>query len=76
MVSSRAVTAAVGLSVSLGISAVLWWVFETVLVFLVVPFVPLLLRDNERRIKECPNCSFRTRHSESEFCPRDGHRLD
>jgi hypothetical protein len=42
--SSRTLTALVGLVGSLLISAVAWWYFDTLFVFLFVPFVPLLFR--------------------------------
>jgi len=80
MVRSR-VTAA-GIAVSLLVSAAAWYYFDTLLLFLVVPLVPLLLRDRggtadrgaERR--ECPACGFRTTDPGFEYCPRDGTRLD
>lgn len=44
MVGSRTVTALVGLIVSLAISVAAWMVFDSLILFLFVPFVPLLLR--------------------------------
>jgi hypothetical protein len=44
MVSSRVVTALVGLVGSILISALAWWYFDTLFDFLFVPFVPLLFR--------------------------------
>lgn len=72
-------TAAVGVAVSLLVTAVLWWYFETFVFFLFLPFVPFLFRGDdgaERRVRECPECGFRTDTDEYEFCPRDGTRLD
>ena len=79
MVASRTATAAVGLLASLAITAVLWWYFETLLVFLFLPFVPFLFRSpgtDRPPAKECPVCGFRTRDGEFDYCPRDGHRLE
>ncbi|UPW00599.1 hypothetical protein M0R88_00505 [Halorussus gelatinilyticus] len=41
---SRTATAAVGLGASLAVSVAVWYYFDTLLVFLVVPFVPILFR--------------------------------
>jgi hypothetical protein len=79
MVASRTATAAAGLLVSLALTVALWWYFETLLVFLFLPFVPFLFRgraDDEPPVRECPVCGFRTRAEDFEYCPRDGHRLD
>lgn len=82
MPSSRTVTALAGLGVSLAVSAAVWYYFETFLLFLVVPFVPLLLRgrgggDRTRsRFRRCPACGFRTSVPDFDFCPRDGTRLE
>ncbi|WP_276272897.1 hypothetical protein [Haloarcula litorea] len=80
MIGSRTVTAAAGLLASLAVSAALWWYFDTLAVFLVVPFVPFLSRrlggDEDRPpARECPECGFRTRSPEFDYCPRDGRRL-
>ena len=81
MVGSRLVTAAIGLLVSLLISAAAWYYFETFLLFLFVPFVPLLLRRGDgssdaKRVRSCPECGFQTTDSAFEYCPRDGTRLE
>jgi hypothetical protein len=77
MVSARTATAALGVLGSLAVSVTLWWYFDTLAVFLFVPFVPFLFRQRDRPPeKECPVCDFRTRSTEYEYCPRDGHRLD
>lgn len=77
---SRTVTALGGLFVSLVISVVAWWYFDTVLVFLLVPFVPILFRrgdDHERPPhKECPTCGFNTHEPGIKYCPRDGTKLE
>jgi len=79
MVSSRTATALTGLATSLAVSLLLWWYFETLLVFLVVPVVPFLFRAGTERerppVRECPECGFRTTEAAVEYCPRDGRRL-
>jgi len=80
MVDSRVATALIGLALSLLVSALAWYYFGTVLLFLVVPFVPLLLRGRgngrEHPVRECPACGFRTADPGFEYCPRDGTRLE
>lgn len=81
MVSSRSLTALAGFAISALISAAAWLLFDTLLLFLFVPFVPLLLRrvgsaEPEREALECPACGFRATDPSYEFCPRDGSRLD
>jgi hypothetical protein len=82
MVGSRTLTAAVGLGVGLLVSLAAWVYFDTLLLFLVVPFVPFLFRrgsggDAERPPeRRCPVCEFRTRSPEYDYCPRDGSRLE
>jgi len=78
---SRTVTAIAGLLASLLLGVVLWYVFETALVFLFVPFVPFLLRGwspdrPEGTVAECPVCGFRTAEDSFAYCPRDGTRLE
>lgn len=79
MVSSRVATAAAGVLVSLLLSVGVWKVYGVGLFFLAVPFVPLLFRgrssESEPTVHECPECGFRTRNPEFEYCPRDGTRL-
>jgi len=81
MVGSRTATAAVGLAASLLVTALLWWYFESLFVFLLVPFVPILFRrlggDSEPTIvQECPHCGFQATSSAYDYCPRDGSRLE
>ncbi len=81
MVSSRIVTAIAGLGISVLISVVAWLVFDTLLLFLFVPFVPLLLRgagsaSPDREARQCPTCGFKSADPAFEFCPRDGTRLE
>jgi len=82
MVGSRTLTALVGLLASLAISAAAWYYFDTFLLFLVVPFVPFLLRrgatarEGDHGSRECPVCGFRTADPAYEYCPRDGTRLE
>jgi len=86
MVGSRTLTAAGGLAVSLLVSVLAWVYLDTLLLFLVLPFVPVLFRgwggadqepERERpRRRECPVCDYRTRDPTHDYCPRDGHRLE
>ena len=78
MVSSRALTALVGVLVSLVLSAALWYYFDSLLFFLFVPFVPFLFRgsDEEQEVAECPVCGYRTPDPDHDYCPRDGTRLE
>ncbi|SDC69266.1 hypothetical protein [Natrinema hispanicum] len=81
MFGSRTATAVVGLLVSLLVSAVLWWRFNTVAFFLVVPFVPFLFgksgrESSEPPVRTCPACGFQTRDPAYEYCPRDGTALE
>lgn len=82
MVGSRTLTAAAGLVASLAVSVALWWYFDTLAVFLFVPFVPFLLRRGggddrpEPSVRSCPQCDFRTTNDAYDYCPRDGRRLD
>lgn len=77
MVGSRTLTAVVGLAVSLGVSVAAWVYFDTLLVFLLVPFVPFLFRRSSNRSPErrCRVCGFASRNPDYEHCPRDGTRL-
>ena len=80
MVSSRTLTALVGLALSVAVSVAAWVYFDTLLVFLLLPFVPLLFRGrgeetDRARLRECPECEFRTRDPEVRYCPRDGTEL-
>lgn len=82
MSGSRTVTALVGIVLSLVITAILWWQFDSLLFFLFIPFVPFLFRGfgstdtNQPEPRRCPQCGFQTTDEEYEFCPRDGRRLD
>ncbi|WP_262180779.1 hypothetical protein [Haloarcula laminariae] len=80
MVGSRTLTAAVGLLVSLLLSAALWVYFDTLLVFLFLPFVPFLFRgfggDGPTIVQECPHCGFQATSEAYDYCPRDGSRLE
>jgi hypothetical protein len=79
MVSSRLATAAVGVAVSLAVSAAIWWYFDVALFLLAVPLVPFLFRsrgdDDRPPVRTCPECGFGTRNPSFEHCPRDGTRL-
>ncbi|WP_225333388.1 hypothetical protein [Halomicrobium urmianum] len=84
MFGSRTLTAAIGLVGSLLLSAVLWWYFDALAVFLFLPFVPFLFRraggggragGSTVTYRECPQCGFRTADPDYEYCPRDGARL-
>jgi len=70
-------TAAIGLVVSIGLSAVAWWYLDLALFLVFLPFVPFLFRRGEQRpVRECPACGYRTRDDDHEYCPRDGERLE
>jgi hypothetical protein len=83
MVSSRTATAVAGLLGSLALTAALWWYFDSLFVFLFLPFIPFLFRGRDSDgdsgrppARECPVCGFRTRNDDFDYCPRDGHRLE
>lgn len=81
MVSSRAVTALVGLAASLLVSVLAWIYFGTPVLFLFVPFIPFLFWREDREEaeppeRECPVCGFRTRDPSYAYCPRDGEPLE
>lgn len=82
MVDSRTLTAAAGLLAGVLISVVVYWQYDTLLVLLFVPFLPILFRrgveaetEAAARTRECPQCGFRTTDPEFTHCPRDGNRL-
>ncbi|MFC4437418.1 MULTISPECIES: hypothetical protein [Natrialbaceae] len=81
MVSSRAVTAIVGLGAGLAVSVIAWIYLDTFLLFLFLPFVPFLFpggsrgTEPEREYRRCPRCGFETTDPDHEYCPRDGERL-
>lgn len=84
MVGSRTVTAVVGLLLGLALSVAAWVYFDTLALFVLLPFVPLAFRwrtPGRRGVgsgpppKECPACGFETRNPEYSHCPRDGRRL-
>ncbi|QFU83599.1 hypothetical protein [Natronorubrum aibiense] len=86
MVRSRTTTALAGLVLGIAVSIAAWILFETVLLFLFLPFVPFVFdlgrtddTDESTRSpteRRCPQCSFRTTEPTHEYCPRDGRRLD
>lgn len=79
MVSARTATAIVGVAISVLVSAAAWIYLDTLLLFLVVPFVPLLFRrrgGNAPSVKRCPDCGFETREPSFSHCPRDGTPLE
>lgn len=81
MTVSRTTTAIVGVILSLLVSVLAWYYFETVLLFLFVPFVPLVLRGradggSDPGRSTCPACGFETRDAGYEYCPRDGTPLE
>ncbi|MFB6148844.1 MAG: hypothetical protein ABEJ48_04190 [Halobacteriales archaeon] len=76
---SRTATALVGLLLSLVLSGIGWWYFDTLLFFLFVPFIPILFRresdEGKPKMRECPTCGFRTTEPGYDYCPRDGTEL-
>lgn len=82
MVDSRTATALVAVAASLAVSALLYVYTDTLLFFLLVPFVPFLFADRDSAsepepspVRECSRCEFSTRNPEMEYCPYDGSRL-
>lgn len=87
MVGSRTLTALVGLVVGLAVSAAAWIYFDTLALFVFLPFVPFLFAPRSRTsgargveesgspVRRCRTCGFETRNPEFEYCPRDGGRL-
>jgi hypothetical protein len=77
-------TAILGLAGSLLLSLAAWVYFDTLLVFLLVPFVPILFRrrggDDGREggdsVKRCPECGFESADPAVAYCPRHGTRLE
>lgn len=81
MVDARTLTAAAGLAVGIVVSVVAYIQYDTLLVFLFLPFVPILFRkgaedEAESSVKECPACGFSTTNPDFTHCPRDGERLE
>lgn len=66
-----------GLVMSVAVSVIAWWYFNTFLLFLLVPFVPILYR--QRRTSQsgttCPTCGFQSADPSVNFCPHDGEKL-
>lgn len=83
MARSRTFTAIAGLVLGLVVSVAAWIVLETLLLFLFLPFVPVVMgwgRGDEtdsdtESVKQCPSCSFRSTDPTFDYCPRDGRRL-
>jgi hypothetical protein len=82
MAASRTATAVVGLVASLAISIAVYVATGWLFLFVFVPFVPFLFArplggDGPDRPppRECPQCGFRTRDPDFEYCPRDGRSL-
>lgn len=81
MVRSRTVTALVGLALSILVSVLAYVYFDTLFLFVFLPFVPFLFArgwgdDEEPTVYECPTCGFRTADPEFAYCPRDGTELE
>ncbi|WP_248897822.1 hypothetical protein [Haloplanus halobius] len=78
MVGSRTATAAVGLLASVAVSVAAWYYFDTIVAFLLLPFVPILFRREREMptVRTCPDCGFRTRDPAFDYCPRDGTPLE
>ena len=81
MRSPRWFTALVGLALSLLVSAAAWVYWDSLVLFLLVPFVPLLLgRDrgsaDQATVLTCPVCGYQSEDPDRPYCPRDGTRLE
>lgn len=77
MADGRWLTALVGLVASVAISVLAWLYLDTFLLFLLIPFVPLLFgRRSRAETKRCPRCGFETEREGFDYCPRDGARLE
>jgi hypothetical protein len=81
MFGSRTLTAAIGLLVSVLLSIALWVYFDSLLVFLFLPFIPFLFRglgddDGPTIVQECPHCGFQATTDAYDYCPRDGSQLE
>ncbi|XVH30526.1 hypothetical protein ACNS7O_08950 [Haloferacaceae archaeon DSL9] len=82
MIGGRFVTALVGLVFGLALSVAAWYYFDTLAVFLFLPFVPIFFRSPRGPSasatiarRDCPACDFSSRDPKVAYCPRDGHRL-
>ncbi len=77
MAGTRTISALVGLVLSLAVSAGAWYYFDTFLLFLFLPFIPIWFwrqtPDSPR--KQCPTCGFQAHDPEVNYCPRDGTKL-
>jgi len=64
------------------VSALAWVYWDTLALFVFLPFLPFLFRrsgdeDGESPpVRRYPTCGFRTRDPEFECCPRDGSQLE
>lgn len=77
MTGSRSISALAGLGLGLAVSAAVWYFFDTVLLFVFLPFIPIWFwrQSPDRPLKECPTCDFTARDPTVAYCPRDGSRL-
>lgn len=78
---SRYVTALVGLLLSVVVSVAAWVLFDTLLLFLLIPFIPWLVWRRSGGVstppvRHCSTCGFSTRQPDFAYCPRDGSRLE
>lgn len=77
---SRYVVAIVGLLASVLVSVIAWVAFDTIVLFLLIPFVPLVWwrvdGSESRPVRRCPQCGFSTTTPGYDYCPRDGTRLE
>ena len=78
---SRTATALAGFVISLLVTVLAWWYFRTLVVFLILPLVPIHFRrlggrEDRPPVRICPRCGFRTHDPEYAHCPRDGTELE
>jgi hypothetical protein len=72
---SWAATAAVGLVVSLAVSAVVYYYTDSLFVFLFRGLGGDSSSASDPQIRECPRCGFQTTEA-YEHCPHDGTQLE
>ncbi|MFB6198314.1 MAG: hypothetical protein ABEI52_08625 [Halobacteriaceae archaeon] len=66
----------IGLAISILLTLGAWIYFNTLFVFLFLPFIPILVRrSGKSNVVTCPKCGFHTR-KDFQYCPHDGTELE